>query len=238
MTTLSPFHPEIDKIWRALVAAGARSVAVVSGGAGEGTTLIAAALARRAAIETGKSALLADLNCARPAVARLLGVRPQPGVTVALTSLGLSVLTAPTADEVALWRDPSVLAHRAEQWALTHGLVVFDTAPVLSRGDDPLRGATAAAAADATVLVVQSGPSSLQIMQDTRSRLIVAGARLLATVSSERDKVALLTRLENRPSRIAPAVARAKATARGSLRMVAAIGRIGALLPAPMRSAS
>jgi Mrp family chromosome partitioning ATPase len=249
MTMLSPYDPEIETLWRAIIAAGARSVAVVSAGAGEGTTMIAAALARRAGI-AGIGGLLVDLNRTRPAVARLMGLRPQPGEMVALH--GITVLAQPHEDDLDMWRDSAVLAHRAETWAGQYGVVVFDTAPVLS-ADAALRGASVAGAADLTIIVAQTGHTTPQALLDTRSRLIVAGARVLATVTSERDKVSLMAKLENPPSRLAPALARAKGVAQGSASLARATGgtlaragglmasltrgRLGGLLPSAARAA-
>ena len=245
MTTLSPYDPEIGTLWRAIAASGARSVAVVSGGHGEGSTMIASALARRAGIE-GVATLLADLNTSRPAVARLLGLRPRRGEVVKLASLGMSVLAAPDREDLEAWRDCSVLANDVHRWQAEYGLIVFDAAPVLADPSAPVRGVTAAAAADVTVIVMQNGQNNAQAVLDLRSRLVVAGARLLATVTTERDEVSLLTKLEPgaarapaKPARPSGLAARINASmvAAAQRAPAAAFARVGHLLPAQMRLA-
>ena len=145
MIQISPFHPEIDAIWHAVAASGARSVAVVSAETGEGTTLIAGALARRAGLsmmadkpESGRAAassLLVDLNLGRPGVARILGLRPLPGEIVRLDALGLAVLADIGLAGADGWRERSHLRARLEAWKAEWGMVVLDTAPILAVPD-------------------------------------------------------------------------------------------------------
>lgn len=217
MTMLSPYDPEIEALWRAVGQAQARSVALVSSLPGEGTTMIASALARRAGL-AGKPALLVDLNLIRPGLARLFGLQAAPGEIVTLPAFGLSVMPNISDEQSRAWREPGALARQAVEWSDTYGLVVFDTAPVLSRDYDTVPGVAAAAAADAAILATLAGRTPVPAIRDARARLDVAGARLIGTVMNDRDNPTLLTELERETYRLAPRLPRAMAMFRDYLR--------------------
>lgn len=212
MTQISPFHPEIDAIWHAVVMSGARSVAVVAAENGEGTTLIASALARRAGLslaadrpDGGRSSaasLLVDLNLARPAVARVLGLRPLPGEIVRLDALGMAVLGDIGLAGAEGWREPAQLAARLDGWRAEWGMVVLDTAPLLSGDTDIVPGTTAAAAADATVLVTLAGRTPANRVREARERLASVGANVIGAVLNDRDNPSLLTELDRETWRL------------------------------------
>ena len=216
MTALSPYHPEVEALWQAVAQTDARSVAVVSSHAGEGTTLIASALARRAGL-AGKPALLVDLNLARPGLARLFGVRPVADDIIDVPALGVAVLAAISQESAARWREPGKLAGQLAEWSANFGLIVLDTAPVLSTDYDTLPATAAAAAADATVLTVLSGRTALSAIRASREKLDAAGARLIGSVMNDRDNPSLLTELERETYRLAPLWPRAMAALRNRL---------------------
>lgn len=217
MTPLSPYDPEVEALWRAVDAAGARSVAVVSALPGEGTTLIAAALARRAGL-SGSPALLVDLNEIRPGVGRLLGLRAQPGEIVSLPAMGLGVLAELAPKDAEQWREPAALAAQVERWAPEWGMVIFDTAPLLSRDFETIPAASIASAAQAAVMVVAAGRTPQSAIRDGRARLTSSNARLLGTVMNNRDNPSLLTELERESYRLAPMMPRLMAGLRARLR--------------------
>ena len=200
MTPLSPYDPEVETLWRAIDAANARSVAVVCSKAGEGTTMIASALARRAGLG-GKPALLVDLNSGRPGVARLLGLHPEPGQIVNLPALGLGVLAALRPEDAEAWRNPAALAGQAARWEADWGLVVFDTAPIISLDQEPVPATAVASAAECAVLVTLAGRTSVTTIREARARLAGAGANLIGTVLNDRDNPSLLTELEREAHR-------------------------------------
>ncbi len=217
MTLLSPYDPEVETLWRAISAAGARSVAIVSSQPGEGTTLIASALARRAGL-AGAPSLLVDLNQVNPGVGRLLGLRPEPGEIVSLSAMGLSILAQVAPDDADRWRESGALAGQLERWSADWGLVVFDTAPVLSRDHETIPATAVASAADVTVMITLAGRTPVSAVREARACLDAAGARLLGTVMNDRDNPSLLTELERESYRLAPIMPRAMAALRGYLR--------------------
>ena len=216
MTALSPYDPEIETLWRAVNAGGARSVAVLSSQPGEGATLIASALARRAGL-AGPSALLVDCNPNRAGVAQLHGLQPRCGEIVPLPMLGLAVLAAPTPEDCDAWREPSALAAQVSRWKADYGLVVFDAAPVLSTMHEPVPATAVAAAAEATVLVALSGRTPVPAIREARARLTGARARLLGIVMNDRDNPPLLTELERESYRLSPLLPRSMAALRNWL---------------------
>jgi len=213
MTVLSPYDPEIETLWRAISAAGARSVAVVSSKPGEGTTMIARALARRAGL-AGKPALLVDLNQSRPGVARLLGLRPKRGEIVMMPELNIGVLADVEPEDAYAWREPAALAEQVEQWSEDWGLVVFDTACVLSRDEEPIPASAVAAAAQATILVTLAGRTPVPAIRQARAELDAAGARLIGSVMNDRDNPTLLAELERETYRLSPFLPRVFAALR------------------------
>ncbi len=218
MTLLSPYDPEIETLWRAISAAGARSVAIVSSRPGEGTTLIASALARRAGLAGGAPSLLVDLNQVSPGVGRLLGLRPEPGEIVSLAAMGLSIMAQVAPDDADRWRESGALAGQLARWTADWGLVVFDTAPVLSRDHETIPATAVASAADVTVMITLAGRTPVSAVREARASLDSAGARLLGTVMNDRDNPSLLTELERESYRLAPVMPRAMAALRGYLR--------------------
>lgn len=142
------------------------SVLVVSSQPGEGATTTAINLARAVAAG-GQSVLLIDANLRRPAIARVLGLSNDEGLTSILTKGtdvddviqssdpdGLSVITAgpPVAD-------PGDLLGSAEMASLvtnlekSYSVVIIDGAPLLAVEDSP----ALARATGGVVLVVGSG---------------------------------------------------------------------------------
>ena len=233
MIQISPFHPEIDAIWHAVAGSGARSVAVVAAETGEGTTLIAGALARRAGLsmmadkpEGGRAAassLLVDLNLGRPGVARILGLRPLPGEIVRLDALGLAVLGDIGLAGADGWRERSQLRARLEAWKSEWGMVVLDTAPLLSGDADIVPGSTAAAAADATILVTLAGRTPANRVREAREKLAAAGANVIGAVLNDRDNPSLLTELDRETWRLSSMFPRQMANLRARLHRLPAL---------------
>ena len=212
--TLDPRHPEIEGLWRAVDAAGARSIAAVSARPGEGASTLAQALWRRAAL-AGRSALLVELNPERPGLAARFGAPAAGGIRLG-GEPGLGLLEDPGAAALDAWRDPAALRAAVAGWLRHWDRVVLDGAPLVARGAQRLPGATAAAAAEATLLVVLSGRTPAAAVREAREVLAGAGATLLGTVLNDRDSPSLLSELERearRLGRIAPGLARRAAAA-------------------------
>jgi capsular exopolysaccharide synthesis family protein len=167
-----------------------RVVAVTSAGRREGRTTTAANLALTAAQE-GRQTVLVEADLRRPALSRLLGLAPRPGVAEvlsgraelgqAMTRLGpLAVLTAGEQRDVGtLLRGPAAAA-LLDQLRAGHELVVLDAPPALAFADgDRLSGD-----ADAALLVVRAGATPRQVI---RLALEALGDRAAGVVLNDVD---------------------------------------------------
>ncbi len=207
MTPIDPRDPELEAVWRAIGAAGLRSIAVTAAVPGEGVSSLAGALAQRAALGGGR-ALYVNLRAApdgsQPGLAEDAILPGDPP--------GLGLLLRPSAATVSNWRDAARLGAQLAGWGRDWDHVVLDTAPVLSPDPRAVPALSAAAAAEATVLLVLAGRTAAARVREARERLDQAGARLLGSVLNDRDNPSLLAEMEReagRLSRFAPGLGRA-----------------------------
>lgn len=213
MIQLSPYHPEVDAIWHALTSTGARTIAVVAAVPGEGTSLVATALARRAGMSApsemgrddrpgaGPSALLVDLDLSRPSVSRLLGLRPAPDAIVRMDAMGISVFGNASSASADAWRERTRLISQLSAWQRDYRYIVMDTAPMLTGESDEITGATAAAAADVCVMVTLAGRTPANRIREARDNLQAAGANLVGTILNDRDNQSLRAELDRQTYR-------------------------------------
>jgi capsular exopolysaccharide synthesis family protein len=167
-----------------------RVLAVTSAGRREGRTTTAANLALTAAQE-GRAAVLVEADLRRPALARLLGLAPRPGVADVLAGraelgqatarLGpLAIVAAgDDRDGGALLRTPAAAA-LLDQLRAAHELVVLDAPPALAFAD----GDRLAGDADAALLVVRAGTTPRQVV---RLALEALGDRAAGIVLNDVD---------------------------------------------------
>jgi Mrp family chromosome partitioning ATPase len=203
---LDPSDREVEALWLAVADSGARSLAIVAAHPGEGTTSLAEALTRRAALG-GRRALYVDLSGGHAAAG--LGLAPDailPGERD-----GIGVLAYPSDATALAWRDPARLVAQALAWRDDWDIVVFDTAPLLAEGGHGVPPASVAAAAEATILLVLAGRTAAADVREARQRLDRARARLIGTVLNDRENPSLLAEMERevgRLDRLAPGLAR------------------------------
>lgn len=212
MTRLHSDGTEIEIVWQAISRSGARSVALVSAEPGEGTSMLAAALAARSSLATpGQSALAVDLNVLEPRLAHEFSLSGVRGEVVNVPGSRVSVLSGHRT-HWADWREPAPLAAQVAEWTRGWSFVVLDTAPILVAGSQPVRGEVAAAAADAAILVTLAGRTAARRVAEARQRLEGVGARLIGIVMNDaqnpapveeiKQRIAALTRcLPRRPWR-------------------------------------
>lgn len=194
---LDPSDREVEALWLSVADSGAKSLAVVAAKAGEGTTSLAEALTRRAALG-GRRALYVDLSGSHAAAG--LGLAPDailPGERP-----GIGVLAFPSDASALAWRDPARLAQQVAAWQAEWDMVVFDTAPLLAEGGQGVPPASVAAAAEATILLVLAGRTSAADVREARQRLDRARAKLIGTVLNDRDNPSLLAEMEREAGRL------------------------------------
>lgn len=216
--------PEIEAVWHALSTRGARTVAVISAEPGEGVSMVALALARRAAEAAqrdGKGALLVDTNLRRPGLASLAA--PAAGEMASIGG-GLHLLTAPAPGSEQAWRERDGLADLAGNWLKEHATVVFDAAPALSRDAEPVPGPTVAAAAEAVILVSLSGANPANRVSEAVSVLSRSGARVAGVIMNDWRDPPLLLELERETRRLDRFLPRIADLLRGRLHRSSLLG--------------
>ena len=245
MSQISPYHPEIDAIWHAISNTGARSIAIVSADPGEGTAMIAAALACRAALSVpvedqnfpaDKSVpLLVDLDVVRPSLARTFKVDPRENEIVPLETKGIALLGAIGSDAINTWRERARLTEQLAVWHARWNLVVLNAAPLLTmerrrgkRGSASDRqpqanratdipGLVAASVADACVLVALAGRTPGNRIREACETLSTAGANLIGCILNDRENPSLLAELDRETYRFDKVLPRAMASLRSRL---------------------
>ena len=173
-----------------------RSLLITSALSGEGKTTSALSLARNVA-QLGKRVLLVDGDLRNPSLHKLLGLSSEVGLSNLLSGAaqfdavvqetaheGLSVILAgPLPPNPAeLLAGPPLGAMLASAYG-RYDQVIIDGPPVMGLADAPIL----AHDAEATVLVVQAGKTSLGSAQLALKRLRFAQARIVGALLSQYD---------------------------------------------------
>lgn len=197
-------YEEVAALFAATVGDGHKSIAVASAEQGEGVSMVAYALARRAS-SSGRRTLLVDLNTERPSVLRRLGLEStnwKPGTESAdtamieLVGVNMSVLSAPT-DPGAIMsaRDPETLRKTVARWSELFDCVILDTSPLTRFNQGNILPDIAASCCNATILVVLAGRTPETKVSEAATRLKKAGATLVGTVLNDRHSPSLVAEL-------------------------------------------
>lgn len=218
MIPLPIHYTETEEIYAKTLGAGLSTVAIAAAEDHEGVSMLAYAIARRAAV-MGRKVLLADFNRRLPSVGQRLGIASgdwTPGEPsaqnqiVPLSNTGLSVLPAPSSTSGWLRaRETSILDACFQQWREKFDCVVADTSPLTIRNQDNFPPENVCAACDGTVLLVLTGRTSETRVKEATNKLAGANARIIGTVLNDRHAPALsdeLVRETHRFDRVAPAV--------------------------------
>lgn len=202
---------EIETVWRSLLATGLKCVGVTAANTGEGTSTIAAALARRA-LQAGGTVLLAEIMPVRPRVSDYVGMPLPCGVPVRIGAKGFGVLSVP-ANAPPNWRERDFFAWRMAAWQLDWDMVVLDLPPVLTSPAPTVGVGTLSVCASAacTLMVVLAGRTKVEAVRKAQERLDRAGANLLGIVMNDRENPPLEQEMEYVLDRLAgflPGIAR------------------------------
>lgn len=182
-----PLEPEIYRQIHAGLELPANApvsvIGIISAIRGEGRSTIALGLATSLAADLGVPITLVDADFEHPTLANLLGAGPSPGLASVLREEhGLSeVVCAPASHLPDLSFIPAGKAGRDSARLLRRlaaedpfrdpqglkGLVIMDLPPIVNTS----YGATIAALADATVLVVRAGVTPQRLMREALARL-------------------------------------------------------------------
>ncbi|HTW93020.1 MAG TPA: polysaccharide biosynthesis tyrosine autokinase [bacterium] len=170
-----------------------RSIAVTSPGPSEGKSTIAVNLAAVLA-QAGSRVLLVDADMRQPALHTFFKRPKEPGLSDVVASgdpapavfaTGLDGLfclpcgaTPPSPSDLLTLSATRALLKRLED---EYDYVVIDTPPVMVAADTLIIGALA----DTTLLVVRSGRTALDALEDTRVALVDGGAHLSGIVVND-----------------------------------------------------
>jgi len=206
-----PFnYQELEQIYANSIGQGVRTLAVTSSVPQEGTSSIVCALAQRAKA-VGQSVLVVDLNLNHPTVTEMLNHdstqtlcntqsywqpdQAEHTETLILSDeMGLCVIPAPTFDpdnessskHFAIYlREQSHLKALIAQWQQEFDVIIFDTSPLCLINRHNIPAQMVASCCDGTLLVVQTGKTQLNELQDAISTLTAKEANLLGCVVNE-----------------------------------------------------
>ncbi|MCV6589954.1 MAG: hypothetical protein OIF57_13175 [Marinobacterium sp.] len=205
-----PLHyAELESLYASIGSSKARSVALCSSNGQTGVTLLAIALAHRAASE-GRKVLLVDLNQAHPALHshfdqpcycwRLLDSSWQQAVINRPD--GVDLLCASTDQDDPDFHSAARLAEGIQQLTQHYELVIMDTSPLARRNRHNTPPELVCCSADVSILCILTGVCTESQLIDSCERLRSVKARLLGVVMNDRFAPGLLPELLREVRRI------------------------------------
>ncbi len=204
MIPLPIHYEELEAIYAAALSGGQHTVAVTSADHGEGVSIIAYALARRAAA-AGRRTLLVDLNTETSTVAARLGLQGEDWSPIDRTAedsimhmegVCLSVLSAPKAPANILnARDDEKLKAVLAKWREQFECIILDTSPLTRLNQNNILPDMAASACDGAVFVVLAGRTPETKVSEAVARLRSAGANIVGAVINDRHNPGLIDEL-------------------------------------------
>ena len=213
---LKPNMNAVEITWRALTNIKARSVSIVSAEGGEGNSLVANAIARRAVIAFGKPVLLVDLSDVTPPPMLTdenhqerevesddfyLTDQHQDDGIVRDMATRVGILSRPDRSD-PVWREPALLRARVDEWLKDWAFVVFDTAPLLTREAEAVPPTGVASSSDACIMVTLAGVTPVNRIAEAKSILERSEARLIGALLNDRENPPLLSELERETFRL------------------------------------
>ena len=204
MIPLPIHYEELETIYAASLGGDQNTVAVTSADHGEGVSIVAYALARRAAA-AGRRTLLVDLNTETSTVASRLGLEEMDwspsddsanDSIIHLEGVSLSVLSAPKASANILnARDDAKLKAAMMRWRDQFDCIVLDTSPLTRLNQNNILPDMAASVCDGAIFVVLAGRTPETKVSEAVLRLRSAGANIVGAVINDRHNPGLADEL-------------------------------------------
>lgn len=168
---------EFEQVYLQTLGRGIRAVAICAANSGEGVSTLACALAERHQ-RTGKSTLLVDMNLFRPSINQRFHLERtewqtlEPSYSKALMTVspGLDVLTASQCPATA-FRELTSLNELFGHWLAHYDAVVVDTSPLNAINRHNVPAELVCAAAGCTLMMVKTGVTRQEELQQAISRL-------------------------------------------------------------------
>ncbi|GAL25619.1 predicted protein SypD [Vibrio variabilis] len=203
MMTIPATHAEIEELYLKAELQQCRTICMTACNSGEGTTALAKALTERYLL-AGYKTLLVDLNLYRPGLAPLSFSDTEEGnglETQLLCEqnsadispkvfLGISVPNDPKTR--LQFKDPRQLSEIINHWLEDYDRIVFDTSPLLNVNHNNIPAPVVANACDGTFLVVLSGITMTNQVEEATQQLNEGtSTNLLGSVLNCRDQPSL-----------------------------------------------
>ncbi|WP_086479227.1 CpsD/CapB family tyrosine-protein kinase [Oceanospirillum sanctuarii] len=217
ISTLPVHYMELEHIYRQLEKRHSKSVAITSCHNQSGSSMLAYSLSKRYQAD-GYKVLLVDLNIQNPSLNLSLGLARDEwdaGASCmksicAPSANGTHFLPAPVGNTASLsFRNQNVLAQTIEEWLQHYDRVVMDTSPLNASNYRNIPAQSACAEADASLLLVRSGFTTRNQLEESCQLLQEVKANLLGCIMNDRDHPSLtdeLYRENRRLQRFLPAV--------------------------------
>jgi protein-tyrosine kinase len=196
MQRLPVAYLELEAVYARSIGQGMRTLAVCAANSGEGVSMLAEALARRAQA-AGRRVLLVEMNLYQPTMANHFGIERQAWLPArsekgqgALPLIheiqGFGVLPASLAKEASMrLREPHVLEHSLNEWLNHYDHVIFDTSPLNATNQHNIPAERIAAACEGCLLLVLAGKTTQSAVIQARRRLDAANVRLIGAVVND-----------------------------------------------------
>lgn len=199
MAELPIHYSEVESVYSQTIGANYRTVAVTSAAPGEGKSMLAEALVRRAEAAQ-KKVLLVEMNTFNPALKeKLQSLSQQPfneNKIMAVGNDGMSFLSAPSnANAVATYRETNLLIEAINQWLESFDCIIFDTASLAMRNQHNIPAESICQVCDGTIMVVEAGRTPANLIEEGINKLSTRRVNIVGTVINDRTNPTLLSEL-------------------------------------------
>ena len=210
ISTLPVHYMELEHIYRQLEKRQSKSVAITACHAESGSSMLAYSLSKRYQAD-GYKVLLVDLNIQNPSLNLSLGLARDEWSAgnscmksiCAPSATGTHFLPAPVGNTASLsFRNQSVLSQTMEAWLQHYDRVVIDTSPLNASNYRNIPAQSACAEADASLLLVRSGFTTRNQLEESCQLLQEVKANLLGCVMNDRDHPSLTDELYRENKRL------------------------------------
>jgi len=190
------YYDELQNAYAQTIGRGERSLAIASAVGGEGCTMMALALALRAA-KGERRTLLVDMNLDHPEIHQRFGMQrfdwhpdDEASWTAAMQvdpTSGLTVLTSPTSTgDHWSFRDRTAMAICLSKWHADFECVIVDTSPLTRQNSRNIPAGTLCGAMGGTLMTVLAARTPAGKLIEAKKQLESHGAKLLGTIINDR----------------------------------------------------
>ncbi len=203
ISTLPVHYVELEHIYQQLEKRHAKTIALTSCHAECGSSMLAYTLAKRYQAD-GYQVLLVDLNLQHPNLDHTLGLGRQEWQAgkdcmqsiCAPSNQGTHFLPAPVGSTASLsFRNQATLIETINQWLETYDRVVLDTSPLNATNYRNIPSDSLCAEADVSLLLVKSGVTTQNQLEESCQQLQEVKANLLGCIMNDVDHPSLADEL-------------------------------------------